>query len=59
MGRTVNPQVALYLTPDKVELLREIARKSGKTQQELLREGVDLMLAKHRTRARTFKKVKA
>ena len=59
MGRTVNTQVALYLAPEKVESLREVAQRTGRTQQELLREGLDLILVKYRVRIRKSGKVKA
>jgi hypothetical protein len=49
MGRTIKTQVALYLIDEKVEQLRRCAAKSGRTQQELLREGLDMVLAKYRT----------
>jgi len=46
VGRTLRTQVALYLDADKVEALKRLADKTGRTQQELLREGVDLVLAR-------------
>jgi len=46
MGRTKRTQVALYLDDDKVEALKRLATKTGRTQQELLREGLDLVLAR-------------
>ncbi len=49
-GRTLNEQVALYLTPDKAEELRATARRTARTQQELLREGVELVLRRYRQR---------
>ena len=48
MGRTLRPQVALYLDPDRVELLRRLAEKMGKTQQALLRDAVDSLLVEHK-----------
>lgn len=47
MGRTKRTQVALYLDDDKVEALKRLADKTGRTQQELLREGLDLVLTRH------------
>lgn len=47
-GRTLRTQVALYLDEDKVELLREVSTRIGRTQQELLREAIDDLLARHR-----------
>jgi len=49
MGRTIKTQVPLYLIDEKVELLRTAAEKTGRTQQDLLREGLDMVLAKYRT----------
>jgi hypothetical protein len=50
MSRTLNTQVALYLPPDKARELKETAERAGKTQQDLLREGVELMIRKYRLR---------
>lgn len=44
MGRTLRPQVALYLDKEQVELLDKLARKSGRTKQDLLREAVTTLL---------------
>jgi predicted DNA-binding protein len=49
MGRTIKTQVPLYLIDEKVERLRTAAEKTGRTQQDLLREGLDMVLAKYRT----------
>ena len=49
MGRTIKTQVPLYLIDEKVELLRTAAVKTGRTQQDLLREGLDMVLAKYCT----------
>jgi hypothetical protein len=49
MGRTIKTQVPLYLIDEKVELLRTAAEQTGRTQQDLLREGLDMVLAKYRT----------
>lgn len=48
MGRTLRPQVALYLDPDRLPLLRQLAEKTGKTQQELMRSAIDELLARHK-----------
>ena len=48
MGRTLRPQVALYLDPDRVELLDQLAKRTGKTKQELLRGAVDALLLEHK-----------
>jgi hypothetical protein len=49
MGRTIKTQVPLYLIDEKVALLRTAAEKTGRTQQDLLREGLDMVLAKYCT----------
>jgi hypothetical protein len=36
-----------YLDPEQAAALRELSAKSGKPMQSYLREGVDLVLAKH------------
>lgn len=43
-GRTKRTQVALYLDDDKVRLLDDMARKTGRTKQDLLREALDRLL---------------
>lgn len=48
MGRTLRPQVALYLDPEKVVLLDELAEQTGETKQALLRRAVDDLLVKHK-----------
>lgn len=47
MGRTVRTQVALYLDDPEVEALARLAERTGRTQQDLLREAVKALLAKH------------
>lgn len=47
MGRTVRKQVALYLDDDKAEALRALAERTGRTQQEILREALEALLARH------------
>jgi hypothetical protein len=47
MGRTRRTQVALYLDGDKVAALKRLAKQTGVTQQELLRQGVDEMLLQY------------
>jgi hypothetical protein len=47
MSRTLRTQVALYLDAEVVERLRATAKRVGRTQQELLREAITDMLAKH------------
>ena len=39
---------ALYLEPTAAEELRVLAERSGRPQQEFLREAVDTMLKKYR-----------
>jgi hypothetical protein len=48
MGRTLRTQVALYLDDDRVELLSKLAKKTGQTQQDVLRQALDAVLAKHK-----------
>jgi hypothetical protein len=48
MGITLRTQVALYLDADRVELLKRLAVKLGKTQQDVLRQALDSLLVRHR-----------
>jgi predicted DNA-binding protein len=48
MGRTLRKQVALYLDDAHVELLQALAEKTGRTQQDLLREAVNTLLVEYR-----------
>jgi predicted DNA-binding protein len=48
MGRTLRTQVALYLDKDRVELLADLAKKTGRTKQEVLREALDAKLVEHK-----------
>lgn len=48
MGRTKRTQVALYLDDDKIEALKRLSARTGRTQQELLREAVDALLVKRK-----------
>jgi hypothetical protein len=47
MGKTKLKQEAVYLLPDKHELLLELAKKTRISRSELLREAVDDLLKKH------------
>jgi hypothetical protein len=47
MGKTKLKQEAVYLMPDKHELLLELAKKTRISRSELLREAVDDLLKKH------------
>jgi predicted DNA-binding protein len=47
MGRTLRKQVALYLDDGHVELLDRLARKTGRTKQDLLREAVNTLLVEY------------
>lgn len=38
----------LYLDADRVELLNQMATKTGKTKQHLLRQALDALLVQHR-----------
>ena len=48
MGRTLRTQVALYLDEGHIVLLDKLARKSGRTKQDLLREAVNTLLLEYR-----------
>jgi predicted DNA-binding protein len=48
MGRTLRKQVALYLDDIHVELLQALAEKTGRTQQDLLREALNTLLVEYR-----------
>ena len=48
MGRTLRKQVALYLDDVHIEMLDKLARKTGRTKQELLREAVNTLLVEYR-----------
>jgi len=48
MGRTLRRQVALYLDDVHVEMLQALARKTGRTQQDLLREAINTLLVEYR-----------
>jgi hypothetical protein len=45
-GRTLRTQVPLYLDDDKVEALARASKVTGRTQQDVVREGLDMILAK-------------
>jgi len=47
-GRTKRTQVPLYLEPDRVELLNQMAAKTGLTKQDLLRQALDALLVQHK-----------
>jgi len=47
MGKTKLRQEAVYLVPEKHELLLELAKKTRISRSELLREAVDDLLKKH------------
>ena len=47
MGRTLRTQVALYLDDVQVELLDTLAKKQGRTKQDLLREAVNTLLKEY------------
>ena len=48
MGRTLRTQVALYLDDIHIELLDKLAKKFGRTKQDLLREAVNTLLLEYR-----------
>lgn len=45
MSRTKQTHVPLYLSAEKAAQLRRVAAERGVTQQELLRQGLELALA--------------
>jgi predicted DNA-binding protein len=47
MGRTLRTQVALYLDDAQVKLLDKLAKKHGRTKQDLLREAVNTLLKEY------------
>ena len=47
MGRTLRTQVALYLDDEHILLLDRLARKQGRTKQDLLREAVNTLLVEY------------
>ena len=47
MGRTLRTQVALYLDDGQVALLDKLAKKYGRTKQDLLREAVNTLLKEY------------
>jgi predicted DNA-binding protein len=48
VGRTVRKQVALYLDDIYVLMLDKLAKKTGRTKQDLLREAVNTLLVEYR-----------
>lgn len=48
MGRTLRTQVALYLDDIHIQLLDKLAKKTGRTKQELLREAINTLLLEYR-----------
>lgn len=48
MGRTLRKQVALYLDDVHVELLDKLAKRTGRTKQDLLREAINTLLVEYR-----------
>ena len=48
MGRTVRKQVALYLDDIYVLMLDKLAKKTGRTKQDLLRAAVNTLLVEYR-----------
>jgi predicted DNA-binding protein len=48
MGRTLRKQVARYLDDIHVVMLDKLAKKTGRTKQELLREAVNTLLVEYR-----------
>ncbi|MBS0373722.1 MAG: hypothetical protein JSR73_04040 [Proteobacteria bacterium] len=48
MGRTLRKQVALYLDDVHIVLLDKLAKSTGRTKQDLLREAVNSLLVEYR-----------
>jgi predicted DNA-binding protein len=48
MGRTLCKQVALYLGDIHIVIFDKLAKKTGRTKQELLREAVNTLLFEYR-----------
>lgn len=40
----------IYLTAEQVETLRALSDTTGRTQSDLIREGIDAVIARHRAR---------
>jgi predicted DNA-binding protein len=59
MGRTVRTQVALYLDDEHVVMLDKLAKKTGRTKQDLLREAVNTLLVEYRMFDRQKRKASA
>ena len=47
MGRTHRTQVALYLDADKVKALARVAKRTRRTQQQVLRDALDAEIERH------------
>ena len=47
MGKTLRTQVALYLDDEYVLMLDRLAKKTGRTKQDLLREAVATLFAEY------------
>jgi predicted DNA-binding protein len=48
MGRTLRTQVALYLDDIYIAMLDKLAKKTGRTKQDLLREAINTLLIEYR-----------
>lgn len=48
MGKTKRDREMIYLDPDKLELLVELAEKTRIPRAELAREAIDDLLVKHK-----------
>ena len=48
---TKKPQVSVALSPDKLERLKDMARKEDVSVGHLLRRGADLVLKRHKKTA--------
>jgi predicted transcriptional regulator len=56
MGRTLRTAETLYLDPEKLELLKQLAAETRIARSVLLREAVDDLLVKHGKGSKTPKR---
>ena len=56
MGRTTQEQLHLYVSKTQVQLLKDAARATRRTQQSLLREGLEWVLMRYGGKAKEGKR---
>ena len=49
-GKTKLTGKLMHLDPEKAEALERLAAQSGRKQSELMRDAIDLLLAKHKVK---------